>query len=81
MNSVVIQDFSVRFTVSIPLSILERVRDLAYWERLGITDVTAAAFELYLKNMEQKAGIPGVKKPGKPYPKRAQQLRPGRRVD
>lgn len=45
-----------RATFIINETMLETLRDIAYWDRLLIKDVTHRAFEMFIKDYESKQG-------------------------
>jgi hypothetical protein len=61
-----------RMTVQIDQSVIQRVKDVVYWERLTVAQFTEEALETALKRLE--------KLKGEPYPKRKAELKPGRPI-
>jgi hypothetical protein len=52
-----------RFTVIFKKALMEKVKDLAYWERSQIKDIVNSALDEYLSKYEKKNGP--IKKRGK----------------
>jgi hypothetical protein len=59
-----------RQTFYLPPRLIEKIRDVAYHERLTIADVVAPAIQEYIGRLEKKRGAP--------YPRREGRLRPGK---
>jgi hypothetical protein len=52
-----------RATIIVPVSLLEKCRDIAYWERLRDQDVYAAALSAYISTHEKQMGRPVESRP------------------
>lgn len=46
----------VRYTVIIKTSTLEKLKAIAYWDRLKIKDVTGEALDSFIENYEKEKG-------------------------
>lgn len=62
----------VRFTVQLPEDLVEQLRDVAYEDRVTLTDLTQDALAGLLRRLEKERG--------EPYPKRSGKVKTGRPV-
>jgi hypothetical protein len=59
-----------RMTVQLSKEIIERMRDVVYWERMTLAQFVEEAIDTALSRLEHHRG--------QPYPKRKDQLKRGR---
>ena len=61
---------TTRVTYHLPPALAEKLRDIAWWDRLTVNRLVQTALETYVRKLENKRG--------KPYPKRSSVLRRGK---
>lgn len=62
----------IRATFHLPPELVDRVRDVAWWERRTCAQIVKDAIEIYIEGL--------VKERRKPFPKRAGELRRGKPI-
>ena len=60
-----------KYPLRVPLDLLEKARDVAYWDRCGVSELAEVALRAEIARREKKRG--------KPYPRREREHKPGRK--
>jgi len=60
-----------KYPLRIPTSLASKARDVAYWDRIGVSELAEIALRREIERREQKRGAP--------YPPRAREHKPGRK--
>ncbi len=61
---------ALRATYHLPPALIDKLRDIAWWDRMTVNEVVRAALEDHVHRLEKKRG--------EPYPKRGGALRRGK---
>jgi post-segregation antitoxin (ccd killing protein) len=60
---------TAKYPLRVPTDLLEKARDVAYWERMGVSELAETGLRREIERLEKKRG--------KPYPRREREHKTG----